>query len=253
MAIYNEYFNPEEEVKNICNWIKKYFVNNGPDSKAVIGISGGKDSTVAAALLVKALGAERVIGVLMPEGNQKDIDDAEWVCKLLGIKKYIINIEDICQILYHNLFLNDLEANDKITTNTPSRIRMSILYAIAAAVEGRVVNTCNRSEDYVGYSTKYGDLAGDFGVLNHYCVSQILEIGDYLKLPEELIHKAPSDGMCGKTDEENLGFTYKELDDYILYGKTPEYDKYKKIMLAHKRNKHKECINIPGPYPLTEI
>lgn len=245
-------FEPEKEVENICDWIKKYFVENGPDSKAVIGISGGKDSTVAAALLCRALGPERVVGVLMPQGKQEDFNDALKVCDILGIKYYIINIEDICNSLYEKLQNADLATNYAVLTNTPSRIRMSILYAVAANVSGRVANTCNRSEDYVGFSTKYGDLAGDFGVLNHYCVSQILEIGDYLQLPKELVHKTPSDGMCGKTDEDALGFTYKELDDFILYGKTPEYEKYKKIMLANKRNKHKNCINIPGPFPYAE-
>ena len=247
MAICKNNFYPEKEVNNICDWIKKYFVENGPNSKAVIGISGGKDSTVAAALLVRALGAENVIGVLMPQGEQSDIDDARWVCDILNIKKYEINIQDTCDALYRSLPY-DLEVfNDRVFTNTPSRIRMTILYAIAAIVGGRVANTCNRSEDYVGYSTKYGDLAGDFGVLNHYCVSQIIEIGDYLDLPEELIHKTPSDGMCGKTDEDNLGFSYKELDAFILKGIIPKYDKYKNIMEKYNNNKHKRNIYIPAP------
>lgn len=240
-------FNPEETVKDICDWIKDYFIKNGPDSKAVIGISGGKDSTIAAALLCRALGPERVVGVLMPQGTQKDLDDALRVCDILNIKKYIINIGDICGTLYDELNAVDLIPNDRALTNTPARIRMSILYAVAAIVGGRVVNTCNRSESFVGFSTKYGDLAGDFGILRHYCVSEVLEIGDYLQLPKELVHKVPSDGMCGMSDEEKMGFTYQEVDEYLLHDKTPEYEKYKKITLAYENNRHKECITIPAP------
>ena len=241
--------NAQLEVKNICNWIKDYFIANGPEAKAVIGISGGKDSTIAAALLVRALGPERVVGVLMPEYNQSDIDDALKVCEILKIDKHIINIGPACSELYEAFSANTgLATNSQITTNTPARIRMATLYMVAAAVHGRVVNTCNRSEDYVGYSTKYGDLAGDFSIFANYCVRDILIIGDYLGLPNELVHKAPSDGMCGKTDEDNLGFTYAELDAYLIDSTIPEdYEVYKKIVLKHKMNEHKECIKLPAP------
>ena len=251
MAIYKDNFNPTEEVSHICDWIKNYFVSNGPEAKAVIGISGGKDSTIAAALLCSALGSERVIAVLMPQGEQNDFEDALKVCDILDINinnRYIINIEDICNNLYSELKFVDLFPNDRVLTNTPARIRMSVLYAVAAIVGGRVVNTCNRSEDFVGFSTKYGDLAGDFSLFKNYCVSEVLQIGDYLGLPKDLVHKVPSDGMCGMSDEEKMGFTYQEVDNMLLYNELPEYEKYKKIILAYENNKHKECINLPAPH-----
>lgn len=242
-------FDATKEVPNITNWIKDYFIENGPNSKAVIGISGGKDSTIAAALLVRALGPERVIGVLMPQGEQTDIDDSRRVCNILGIKSYEINVKKSCDVLYHELLASGENLNHTITTNTPARIRMTTLYMVAAAVGGRVANTCNYSEDYVGYSTKYGDLAGDFSVFKNYTVQEVLAIGDELGLPKELVHKNPSDGMCGKSDEDNLGFSYEVLDKYIREDIYPDYDTLKRIRELHRRNKHKNCIQLPAPRP----
>ena len=249
-------FTPAEECEHIVNWIKEYFVKNGPDSKAIIGISGGKDSTVAAALCVKALGKDRVVGVLMPQGIQADIEDARKVCKILGIKSYEINIDDACAALYQSLdkglYENENDTvvfNRAIYTNLPARIRMTTLYAIAAKEGGRVCNTCNRSENYIGYSTKYGDHAGDFSPLGHYTVRELLAIGDALDLPYDLVHKIPADGMCGHSDEANLGFTYAELDTYLLEDIAPKYESLKLIEQAHARNMHK-MINIPTCYPL---
>lgn len=243
-------FTIAEECENIVNWIKEYFVKNGPDSKAIIGISGGKDSTVAAALCVKALGADRVIGILMPEGKQNDIDDARKVCEILGIRSYEINIYSTCCALYRAIdegydFDHSVINDKNIVTNLPARIRMTTLYAMAAKLGGRVCNTCNRSENYVGYSTKYGDHAGDFSPLGNYTVRELLAIGEVLhqemNIPNELIYKAPSDGMCGTTDEENLGFTYETLDAYLLDGIVPEYETFKLIEQAYERNRHKNC------------
>lgn len=225
-------------------WIKDYFKDN-PDGKAIIGISGGKDSTVAAALCVKALGANRVVGVLMPQGHQPDIKDSYAVCDYLGIHKMEINIGAICNGLCN---LIDMEYdfdkccinNSMIKTNLPARIRMTTLYAVAALYpNSRVVNTCNRSEDFVGYSTKYGDAAGDFSPLGNLTVREVLAIGDDLDLPTQLVHKAPSDGMCGKTDEDNLGFSYEELDGFLLgeSGLTPET--MSKVARLHKATRHK--------------
>ena len=243
-------FTVEEEIQNITDWIKKYFVENGPNSKAIIGISGGKDSTIAAALCVAALGKDRVVGVLMPQGIQADIEDARKVCKLLGIKSYEINIDNACAALYQSLdeglYENEnasVVLDKVIYTNLPARIRMTTLYAIAAKEGGRVCNTCNRSENYVGYSTKYGDHAGDFSPLGNYTVRELLAIGEVLHqemdLPNELIYKVPSDGMCGTSDEANLGFTYKVLDAYLLDKIVPEYETFKLIEQAHERNRHK--------------
>ena len=226
------------------NWIKNYFKDN-PNGKAIIGISGGKDSTIAAALCVEALGADRVIGVMMPQGQQKDIADSIEVCKLLGITNFTIDIggsvNSLChafdmEVDYDRCILN----NPMVATNLPARIRMATLYVVAAFYpNSRVVNTCNRSEDYVGYSTKYGDAAGDFSPLGNLTVREVLEIGDELGLPSHLVHKAPSDGMCGKTDEDNLGFTYNELDDFLLgTGKVSE-ETMAKIERLHLSTRHK--------------
>ena len=229
------------------NWIKEYFKDN-PDGKAIIGISGGKDSTIAAALCVEALGADRVIGVLMPNGKQNDISDSYEVVTRLNLQYHVVNIGSACEELYH--FLADavflscgmraVKENTMITTNTPARLRMTTLYAVAALYpNSRVVNTCNRSEDYVGYSTKFGDAAGDFSPLGLLTVREVLEIGDELGLPSHLVHKVPSDGMCGKTDEENLGFTYEQLDDYILGTGAIDEKTIEKIEHLHKVTRHK--------------
>ena len=228
-------------------WIKDYYKDN-PDGKAIIGISGGKDSTIAAALCVEALGADRVIGVLMPNGHQADIADSAEVCGILGIEHITVNIGNafasICERVGESLWMYGgaykAENHPMIKTNLPARLRMATLYAVAAVYpNSRVVNTCNRSEDYVGYSTKYGDAAGDFSPLGNLTVREVLEIGDALNLPAHLVHKAPSDGMCGKTDEDNLGFTYDELDNYILgTGRVREETKAK-IEKLHNATRHK--------------
>lgn len=229
------------------NWIKEQFKDN-TNGKAIIGISGGKDSTVAAALCVEALGADRVIGVLMPQGTQKDINDSYEVVATLKLQYHVVNIGATCEALYHSIsdavFLsggkNAVENNSMITTNAPARIRMTVLYAIGALYpNSRVVNTCNYSEDFVGYSTKYGDAAGDFSPLGNLTVHEVLEIGDDLGLPSKLVHKVPSDGMCGKTDEDNLGFTYEELDGFLLgeSGLAPET--MSKVAMLHNTTRHK--------------
>jgi NAD+ synthase len=223
------------------NWIKEYFKDN-PDGKAIIGISGGKDSTIAAALCVEALGADRVIGVMMPNGVQSDINDSVEVIKLLNIEPLEINIGRAYKALSDSISIEYgvYSLPSIITTNTPARLRMTVLYMVAGMYpNSRVVNTCNRSEDYVGYSTKYGDAAGDFSPLGNLTVREVLEIGDELGLPEHLVHKTPSDGMCGKTDEDNLGFTYNELDDFILGTGRVSEETMDKIGRLHKATRHK--------------
>lgn len=256
--MHSEGFNAKKEIVHIVSDIKHYFATNaGPNTKAVIGISGGKDSTIAAALLVKALGPERVIGVRMPNDRQCDIDDAIAVCDVLGIPSYTINIGDT----YNHLVASFIDAtglpmNNQIETNTPARLRMTTLYMVAAAVGGRVINTGNASEAFVGYTTKYGDLAGDYAVLRDYYVSEIYEIGGELavemNIPQHLILKDPADGMSGKTDEDNLGFAYKELDDYLTKGIVPAADVLKKILDRNKLAQHKlAAINLPHPRSFT--
>lgn len=243
-------FDAKEDAEKIIKWIKDWFDLNGPTANAIIGISGGKDSTIAAGLCVKALGKDRVIGVLMPNGIQPDIDDALRVVKTLGIKYRIVNINFGYISLIDAITYDDedsdtnfeLSVTDALKQNLPPRLRMATLYAIAQGVEngGRVVNTCNRSEDYVGYSTKYGDSAGDLSPLGSYTVKEVLAIGDYLNiLPNDLVHKAPSDGLCGLTDEDNLGFSYEMLDKYIMTGKCEDESVRAKIDRLHNINLHK--------------
>ncbi len=224
------------KVKNDCvNWIKEFFERNGKDCNAVVGISGGKDSSVAAALCVEALGCDRVIGVLMPQGEQHDIDMAYLLVKHLGIRHYEINVKDAVEGVLKNMPSN-LDVSVQSRVNLPPRIRMSVLYAISQSLNGRVVNTCNLSEDWVGYSTRYGDAAGDFSPMANLTVTEVKEIGRVLGLPDVLVDKVPIDGLCGKTDEENLGFTYAELDVYIRTGKIDDPEKKKLIDRKHKMN-----------------
>lgn len=224
------------KIKNDCvEWIKNFFEENGKDCNAVIGISGGKDSSVAAALCVEALGKDRVIGVLMPCGEQHDIDSAYMLVNHLGIKHYVINVKDAVDGVLKNL-PDTLDITAQTRTNLPPRIRMSVLYAVSQSVNGRVVNTCNLSEDWVGYSTRYGDAAGDFSPLSHLTVAEIKEIGHLVGLPEELVEKTPIDGLCGKTDEDNLGFTYAILDRYIRTGEIDDLEIKEKIDRMHERN-----------------
>ena len=212
-----------KKVKNdIVAWIRDWFERNGKGCNAIIGISGGKDSSVAAALCVEALGKDRVIGVLMPNGEQHDIDMAYLLVNHLGIEHYVVNIKDGYEGLLHSVEEAIGEASSDTKINLAPRIRMATLYAVCQSRNGRVVNTCNLSEDWVGYSTRYGDSVGDFSPLSMICVREVKAIGRELGLPEELIEKVPIDGLCGQTDEDKLGFTYETLDKYIRDGIEPE-------------------------------
>ncbi len=222
------------KVKNECvEWIRSFFAENGPTCNAVLGISGGKDSSVAAALCAEALGRDRVIGVLMPNGAQADIDMSYKLVEHLKIKHYEINIRNAFEGLVSAIPM-ELTAQSK--TNLPPRIRMAAVYAVSQCCNGRVVNTCNLSEDWVGYSTRYGDAAGDFSPLSRLTVQEVKAIGRVLGLPAELVDKVPSDGLCGKTDEDNLGFTYAELDRYIRTGEIEDLQKKERIDRLHKMN-----------------
>ncbi len=225
-----------EKVKNDCVlWIRDFFEKNGPGCNAVVGISGGKDSSIAAALCVEALGKDRVYGVLMPQGNQHDIDMAYLLVNHLGIRHFEVNIKDAVDGILKGMPEN-LEITAQTVQNIPPRIRMTTLYAVSQSVNGRVCNTCNLSEDWVGYSTRYGDSVGDFSPLSHLTVTEVKQIGHLLGLPQELVEKTPIDGLCGKTDEENLGFTYAELDVYIRQGIMEDADKKALIDRKHKMN-----------------
>ena len=226
-----------KKVKDECvEWIRDWFNVNGKDCNAVIGISGGKDSSVVAALCAEALGKDRVIGLLMPNGEQSDIYMAKKLVNFLDIRNFEVNIKDaVCGVL-NNLPMNGYDISEQTITNLPARIRMATLYAISQSMNGRVANTCNLSEDWVGYATKYGDAAGDFSPLSQLTVTEVKEIGRVLGLPNELVDKTPSDGLCGKTDEDNFGFSYDVLDAYIRDGIEPSKEIKDKIDVMHKKN-----------------
>ena len=223
-----------EKIKDACvAWIREFFEENGKGCNAVIGISGGKDSSVAAALCAEALGRDRVIGVLMPNGEQADIDMAELLVRHLGIRSYTVNIQDAVNGIRNAL---PFELSVQARTNLPPRIRMSTLYAVSQCFNGRVVNTCNLSEDWVGYSTRYGDAAGDFSPMAKLTVTEVKAIGRVLGLPTVLVDKVPIDGLSGKTDEDNLGFSYDELDCYIRTGRIENQEYKERIDRLHRMN-----------------
>lgn len=141
-----------KEVKDKCvEWIREWFKENGNQCKAVIGISGGVDSSVVAALCVEALGKERVYGVLMPQNSQDDIDYSYELCEHLGIEHCVIDIgntvEDMLTLMY---IKSGIKVSNQTEINIPARVRMVMLYAISQSIDGRVANTCNLSENYVG-------------------------------------------------------------------------------------------------------
>lgn len=225
-----------KKVKNeIVEWLREWEENNGKGCNFIVGVSGGKDSSVVAALLVEAFGKDRVIGVKMPCGEQKDIDYSNMLINHLGIRGYTMNIGDAVGEI-RSQFPVDVKISDQTTTNLPARIRMATLYAISQSVNGRVANTCNLSENWVGYCSKFGDAAGDFSPLENLTVTEVKAIGRELGLPSELVDKTPTDCLCGKTDEDNLGFTYAELDAYIRDGIEPNEEVKAKIDSMHEKN-----------------
>ena len=225
-----------KRVKEACvAWIRDFFEKNGKDCNAIVGISGGKDSSIAAALCVEALGRDRVIGVLMPQGQQHDIDKAYLLVHPLGIRHYEVNVGGAIDTIL-SAMPKDLALTAQTVQNVPPRVRMTTLYAISQSCNGRVCNTCNLSEDWVGYSTRYGDSVGDFSPMSNLTVTEVKEIGHLLGLPCELVEKVPIDGLCGKTDEENLGFTYAELDVYIRTGVMEDAAKKDMIDRRHRAN-----------------
>ena len=232
-------FDVKTTTENAVQWIRDWFEQNGKDCNAVIGISGGKDSSIVAALCVEALGKDRVIGVLMPNGEQSDIDCSKQLVAHLGIPFYICNIKKAVDGVLESLQQSGVEISRQTIVNLPPRIRMSTLYALSQSNNGRVANTCNLSEDWVGYSTRYGDAAGDFSPLGKLTVQEVKEIGKYLNLPINLVEKVPSDGLTDRTDEDNLGFTYAVLDKYIRTGVCEDEQTKARIDRLHTLNEFK--------------
>ena len=230
-------FNAVEVKDRIVVWIREWFEQNGKGCNAVIGISGGTDSSVVAALCVEALGKDRVFGVLMPQNTQSDIGFAHDLCNCLGIKNCVVDIGSTVDNLLNVIWARSgIKISEQTEINLPPRIRMATLYAVSQSMNGRVANTCNLSEDWVGYSTRYGDSVGDFSPLSNITKTEVKEIGKALGLPDELVYKVPSDGLCGKTDEDNLGFTYDVLDKYIRTGEIEDMDTKVRIDYMHEKN-----------------
>jgi len=232
-------FDAEATKNDIVIWIKDFFEKTGPDCNAIVGISGGKDSSVVSALCKEALGRERVIGVLMPNGIQSDIDMSHKVVDLLGIKYHTINIEDAFRGVMTQLAEALPVISESTRINLQPRLRMASLYAVSQSCNGRVANTCNLSEDWVGYATRYGDGAGDFSPLAHITVNEVRALGRVLGLPKDVVGKVPIDGLCGQSDEEKLGFSYDVLDEYIRTGRCEDADVKKRIDMLHEQNKFK--------------
>jgi NAD+ synthase len=244
---------PSIETDKIIKWLKDYFSTGSEvGAKAVIGMSGGKDSTIAAALLAQAIGSERVVGVIMPNGEMKDKELAIEICSHLGIMYTIIDIQCIFGNFIH-VFNQWDDPNDVVINNTPPRIRMAMLYAVAATCHGRVVNTCNKSESYIGWETKWGDNVGDFSIFHEFPVRWVKMIGHELCergiIKHEWVDKIPDDGLCGQTDEDKFGFTYEQLDDYIINCPSNiDIDTLTSINQMVSRSEHKRNVVLPHPY-----
>lgn len=232
-------FDAKNTKDKIVLWIKDWFEENGKDCNAVVGISGGKDSSVVAALCVEALGRERVFGVLMPNAEQSDIEDSFALVKHLGINHRVINIGLTTKQLSESIIKTGLGLSEQAMINMPPRIRMATIYAVSQSINGRVACTDNLSESYIGYSTRWGDSVGDFCPLMHLTSDEVVAVGDALNLPSVLTHKTPSDGLCGKTDEDNFGFTYEVLNKYIRTGVCEDEEAKEKIDTLHNKNAFK--------------
>ncbi len=237
-------FPAKEQGQKCIEWIKDWFTNKSGNAKGIIiGISGGKDSTVVAALTAQAIGKDKVLGVLMPNGMQKDLEDGKSICKHLDINYTIVNIQDSYEAIIKQIEKNesnqpfDLSAQPKI--NIAPRLRMITLYAMGQQLNYRVVGTGNLSERTVGYATKWGDMACDFNPIGSFTSQEVVAIGESLSLPKDLIFKAPADGLSGKTDEENLGFTYETLNRYIRTGVCEDEAAKEKIDRLKLYNQHK--------------
>ena len=240
-------FDAKKATETTIKWIQDWFEKNGPGCNAIVGISGGKDSSIVAALLVEALGKDRVIGVLMPNGEQPDIDMAHTLVNHLGIEHYTINIKSSYDSLMTEVGSKIGEISTDTSINLAPRLRMSTLYAVAQSRNGRVANTCNLSEDWIGFSTRYGDAAGDFCPICSFTTTEVRAIGRVLGVPEVLVNKAPSDGLTGMTDEDRLGFTYETLDRYIRTGEIDDTEAKAKIDALHTKNlfkiKYMDCLH----------
>ena len=238
-------FNAKEAYQRIEKTWKEWASDTNAKNM-VIGISGGKDSSVVAALAVKIFGKDRVIGVEMPNTRQDPI--SQEVLKCLDIKSINLSIFDLVDNCAWQMELNGLSLTDDSIINLPARLRMTLLYYVAQSIEGRVINTSNLSENMIGYSTLFGDLSGSFAPIAQLTATEVIQLGLWLGLPSEIVCKVPEDGLCGMSDEEKLGFTYSELDKYIR--EDLGSDEFKnKINEMYYKNKFKmDIVRIPDVF-----
>lgn len=241
-------FDSKTAANGCIQYVKDMFTANSKVHYAVIGVSGGKDSTVDAAICAKALGPDRVIGVLMPNGKQADLQDAVDVVNYLGIKYIYYNIGDIYDLMISraesDAGMLRLAGGKEVVTrqareNLPPRLRMAALRFIAQCYNGFVCNNCNASETFIGYTTIDGDNRGDFAPIKDFTVTEVIEIGRHLGIPERFLVKPPADGLCGKTDEEKIGIPYSVIDRYIRTGKCEDEDLRDNIIAMHNASAFK--------------
>jgi len=231
-------FNPEQTAEKLVKWLKDYFDNNGQPINAVVGCSGGKDSTVVLAALTKAIGPDRIYAILMPNGEQADIDDSYKVCEFLGLKPHVCNIQDAYNGVVGSVS-GEFEPTRQMKINLAPVLRMTTLKAISQCVNGRFTCNGNASEAYIGWFTIDGDDRGSVKPLINMTVTEVIQVGEALGLPDWMIHKTPTDGLCGQTDEDKFGFTYEVLDKYIRTGEIDDLDIKAKIDDMHNKNAFK--------------
>jgi len=238
-----------QEIKDrLVDWVREWFEKNGKTAVAVLGMSGGKDSTVAAAVCAEALGKDRVVGVAMPAEGQS-INEADEICKYLGIKYICVPIGDMIKGFGQVATALENGLSKQAEQNIPPRVRMAVVYAVSQSLGGRVVNTCNLSEDWVGYSTRWGDGVGDFSPFANLTVRDVRAIGHLLGVPAKWVDKIPDDGLPHScSDEEKFGFSYDTLDTYIRTSVCDDPAIKEKIDRMHAANLFK--MSMPDSFKL---
>lgn len=244
-------FDAKRTKNELVEWIRELFNCQFEGKNCCVALSGGKDSSIVAALAVEALGKERVKGLMLPQYTQVDIEDSILCAETLGIDYKIMNIGDACRSIHEEANKQQLNVTEQARVNLPARIRMAALYFYAQCVNGIPSCNCNLSEDLIGYSTYGGDNIGGFAPLANLTVTEVRAIGRELGLPVKLVEKTPSDGLCGKSDEENFGFTYDVLDHYIRTGEIEDREVKAKIDELKMKNQFKVldlATFYPSPY-----